>query len=722
MTPKCRFVRFAQLVSAALLVAAAGSGAAAPRARGEASPSSLAVQKLGEGVRAFRAGAHAAAARHLRQALEGQVRNQDYATHYLAESLAALGKTGEAIRLFERVARVRGSRFANPARWRAVDLRWEAGERSAAARQYERLVSARVPGGDRAKALVRVGEDAAARGAPAAARAAFEKLLVDDPSHPLVPEAERRLVQLDDAPEGSPDVLSPRLRLARAQRLSDRRRWDEAISELEALAVPPELEAERAFVLGQAKYRSRKNYGDAARLLASAAQGLSGEKATWAAFHAARALSRADRDDEAIAAYLAFSRAYPRATYAAEAQFLAGWLDFNRGRFAEGIPALAETLRRFGKTPYAADAAWYLALSDYFQGDARTALTHLDEFAARTRDGKRRRIWPEDRVTYWRARCEQTLGHDDVARSLYTKLVAAEPLRWYGLLAAARLAAQNHAVPLALPRGEAPLAPLDRKARRDPALLRVDELLAAGLPHDAGLELESGAEGVLTRLGRERGLAAVIDRSQAAGVWAKAYRLADVLGSRALGAAPEGAVRRIWQTVFPLAYRPLVETYAAAAGNPDHYLYAIMHKESGFDPNVVSYADARGLLQMIPPTSRRVAASLGEPFADETLLDPETNIRLGAHYIGALYRKFNEQVPLAAGSYNAGPNAMARWLDRHGAHPLDEFVELVSYEQTREYIKRVTGIYARYRYLYAQERYLPNLEINARYRDDGPNY
>ena len=70
----------------------------------------------------------------------------------------------------------------------------------------------------------------------------------------------------------------------------------------------------------------------------------------------------------------------------------------------------------------------------------------------------------------------------------------------------------------------------------------------------------------------------------------------------------------MWEAAYPRAYQPLVEKYGAAAGNPELFLYAIMRKESGFDPHNVSYADARGLLQMIPPTSTQVAAATGEPF------------------------------------------------------------------------------------------------------------
>jgi soluble lytic murein transglycosylase len=146
-----------------------------------------------------------------------------------------------------------------------------------------------------------------------------------------------------------------------------------------------------------------------------------------------------------------------------------------------------------------------------------------------------------------------------------------------------------------------------------------------------------------------------------------------------------------------------------------------MLKESAYSPVDVSYADARGLLQMLPATSARVAAGIGEGFSDEQLYLPEVNVRLGAAYIGSLARKFGG-VPVAAGSFNAGPRAMVRWCDQNGRLPLDEFVELVTYEQTREYIKRVAQIYSRYKYLYRSEAWEPSLETTCRYDKGGPDF
>ena len=262
------------------------------------------------------------------------------------------------------------------------------------------------------------------------------------------------------------------------------------------------------------------------------------------------------------------------------------------------------------------------------------------------------------------------------------------------------------------------------KATRDPIVARAEELADAGMDVEAGNEIERDEKGILQRAGGEKAAPWLLELYRHADDFHRAYHFVESHDTGALAADPhaDDGVRVFWEAAFPRAYAPLVDRYGPPAGNPELYLYAIMRKESGFDPHDVSYADARGLLQMIPPTSARVAAKAGDPFFPDQLYDPEVNIRLGALYIGALYKKFGGEVPLAAGAYNAGPRAMTRWCTQHGTHPTDEFVELVAFAQTREYVKRVTSLYAKYRFLYGPKPYEIPLTLNTKVSPDGPDY
>jgi soluble lytic murein transglycosylase len=245
---------------------------------------------------------------------------------------------------------------------------------------------------------------------------------------------------------------------------------------------------------------------------------------------------------------------------------------------------------------------------------------------------------------------------------------------------------------------------------------RASELYDAGMNVEAGDEIERNEKEVLKHLGGEKAIGWLLALYMKIGNYHRAFRLAEAHDGGALDADPraDAGTRAFWEAAFPRAYAPLVDKYGPPAGNPDLLLFTIMRKESAFDPHDVSYADARGLLQMIPPTSAKVAAAAGEPFYPDLLYDPEVNIRLGARFIGGLYGKFGREVPLTAGAYNAGPHAMARWCTLHGSHPTDEMIELIAFAQTREYVKRVTSLYAKYRYLYGPTQYEIPLTLDTK--------
>jgi soluble lytic murein transglycosylase len=258
------------------------------------------------------------------------------------------------------------------------------------------------------------------------------------------------------------------------------------------------------------------------------------------------------------------------------------------------------------------------------------------------------------------------------------------------------------------------------QAERDPALQRADELAQAGLVADAGHELERAEDGLLKRLGREAGLAVLLERYPRLQAFHRGYQLAENRGGPALAVAPAGEARLVWEAAYPRAFADLVEPQVTKTDNPEYFLYAIMRKESGFSPNEVSYADARGLLQVIPARGQDMATELGEPFHPDELYDPATNIRLGARYIGSLVHRFAGQTFLAAAAYNGGVKPTMRWCDQYGKRPVDEFIELIAYDQTREYVKRVIGIHAHYVYLYRNQPYELNLAVDPRYGKDSP--
>ena len=120
---------------------------------------------------------------------------------------------------------------------------------------------------------------------------------------------------------------------------------------------------------------------------------------------------------------------------------------------------------------------------------------------------------------------------------------------------------------------------------------------------------------------------------------------------------------------------------------------------------VMFYLGAIGLIQVMPSTGARVAALMGEHrYSPGDLENPTVNIRYGAFYLSRLMERFDGVYPLAVGSYNGGPHNVSRWMRQlHGKVTLAEYVELIQYDETRDYVKRVSGHYARYAALYGPE-------------------
>lgn len=136
------------------------------------------------------------------------------------------------------------------------------------------------------------------------------------------------------------------------------------------------------------------------------------------------------------------------------------------------------------------------------------------------------------------------------------------------------------------------------------------------------------------------------------------------------------------------------------------FAYAIMRQESLFDPNAVSTANAQGLMQIIPDTAKRVAKSLNISYIESKLKNPEYNINLGTKYLKDLLAEFNGSYILAIASYNAGPHKSRDWINEYGdprkmknINEVINWIEMIPYYETRNYVQRVMENIQVYRFL-----------------------
>lgn len=155
---------------------------------------------------------------------------------------------------------------------------------------------------------------------------------------------------------------------------------------------------------------------------------------------------------------------------------------------------------------------------------------------------------------------------------------------------------------------------------------------------------------------------------------------------------------------FGLYFPELVLPEAERYGFDPLFAYALIRQESLFEGFITSYADARGLVQIIPSTGQGIASKLGWPpgYQVDDLYRPYVSVRLGMDYLADQRALLDGDLYAALAAYNAGPGNSMAWKELAPDDP-DLFLEVVRFEQPQLYIRMISEIYAIYRHLYAIE-------------------
>jgi soluble lytic murein transglycosylase len=130
---------------------------------------------------------------------------------------------------------------------------------------------------------------------------------------------------------------------------------------------------------------------------------------------------------------------------------------------------------------------------------------------------------------------------------------------------------------------------------------------------------------------------------------------------------------------------------------------AIARRESEFNPDAVSSAGARGLMQVMPATAEMMAKKIGEDYSRAMLTeDPLYNARLGAAYLEGLVAEFGPSPVLVASGYNAGPGRPRKWIEERGDPRRDDvdvvdWIEHIPFRETQTYVMRVSESWFVYR-------------------------
>ncbi len=420
-------------------------------------------------------------------------------------------------------------------------------------------------------------------------------------------------------------------------------------------------------------------------------------------------IARNANDDTRVDAYLAQLREKaPNSSWLQEGLFVAANMYMLKHDYDHAIDDYREIHQRFPQGPRAAYAHWRAAWLELRQGRNDAALREFREQVE---------LYPATtEVTaamYWEGRLLEEKGDSGSAVIWYSKLLDRYRNYYYAIMARERLKALT--TPAKVAAGDPSLDANLALAKIHPAPALDDSITDIEPPSD-DLRMEKAKllenAGLIDFAVKE--LQAVPDCGS--GNWAtlqvariytdnnQPHRALQYL-KRVLPSYTSQDINALplayWHVLFPRPYWPEVQRFATE-NNLDPYLVAsLIRQESEFNPNAVSYANAYGLMQLLPVTGKNVAKTMGvKHYNTAALLTPTTNIELGTRYFREMTDKLG-MVEYALAAYNAGSDRVADWRDSGRYRDIQEFVESIPFVQTRDYVQSIVRNADIYKRLYS---------------------
>ena len=533
---------------------------------------------------------------------------------------------------------------------------------------------------DRAGYQLAEGQVEFALGQQKTAEGIFKKLLL---GHPLSPEAQIARARLTQTGAESTLTVSELRSLGDAYYNAGR--YGEAVEQYRVLALEPGLsETDRnGFAVAEAACNLKLK-----RLSPAEAQALpdtddeNGARRLDLLMELAR-----DRDDGAEQKRIVseMEARFPSSPWLAEALFSAGNMYMLKRDFPTAVEYYSYLAKQFPESKNAPAAHWRAGWLSYRQRQYAEAARLFDEQI---------KLYPAASETvsalYWRGRLFETQDHyPALAAANYRAIIRAYQHYFYAQMARERLAALGRMEPAPEPQLDQ-FQPLPEPKLVDNFPVDSPHLAKARLLANAGLNEYIAAE---IKADPDSDSWSALAEAQIYANYGETYRALRAL-KRALPYATTASIDSIplayWHILYPEPYWDTIRA-ESAKNNLDPYMVAsLIRQESEFDPSVISYANAYGLMQLLPSVGKAMAREEGlSHFQTFQLLDPEINIRLGTRYLRQMLDHFGGVDEYALAAYYAGDNRVTDWQSAGPYQGLDEFVESIPFTQTREYVEAI---------------------------------
>jgi soluble lytic murein transglycosylase len=609
----------------------------------------------------------------------------DYVRLWTGEALLKQGDASQAAVLLESIVEAADSLLMARASFRSGEAWYRTGQCARAIDSLVRSLALAPQDPSAPTAQFMLADCEARENRIADSQADFRHLWV---RYPNSPEAREAAARLSFMTHNGPWRPTPDELYGRATALLTLALHADAAEELQkflSLAPQHPKRDEAKFKLGTALVRLKRydQARDVYRALASGQSTQAGESAVWLA----RVYLRQDAGDRLLGLLPSLPSIPLTGDQKAMILLLTGmWLD-DQGQYDKAelkYRQAAQAAEGYGQR---LEALWRIGWIHYRTGQYQVAVEAFQKLVAGAEDPQ----WTPQAL-YWIGRARERL-HDTQAIDAYAHLCRRYLFTYYCQLAQPKL---NLRVPVSMAAeasSETSTPDTINELKKDRHYLKAVELKLLGLDHEAAKELASLPE----RYAKDR--AAIMELCgllSEVGEHHQALRLTRLYFRDPIERGNGGGVPgRLWSVAYPTAYLPVIQTYA---GPVDPFLAAaIIREESQYDIRALSRVGAVGLMQVMPATAQTMAKKNGTgDVGREELFDHETNIRFGVKYLGQLLEQFTGNVAQAVASYNAGPQAVSAWMTKYAGKDPDEFVEMIPYLETRQYVKRVLRSYGEY--------------------------
>jgi soluble lytic murein transglycosylase len=390
----------------------------------------------------------------------------------------------------------------------------------------------------------------------------------------------------------------------------------------------------------------------------------------------------------------------------------ADWAERRRD-FSQALETYTALVEMYRWSEQAPKAQFHTALNQYRLGQYSQA-------AASWRLGIERYHWYRPQASrFWSGKASWASGDDGAALDQWQSLVDLAPEGYYALRAAS--VASGAGLELQDPLAEIQSGPRDQSAAeewlrswlpvaetanlralpaqllQDPAYIRGTALLRLGMRTAALRHLEQVRSRWLHDGQVMYGLAL---RFRDLGTYGLSVRCAARLLDLSPVAERAAVPPFLQELVYPVYFSDLVEEEARAVGFDPMLILAVIRQESLFEPQALSYAGARGLMQIMPATGEWVADQMGSMEHTDDHLDRACiSVRFGVHYLRYARDFAGGNLMMALVGYNAGPGNALYWRNLAGEED-DLLLETITNPQPQDYVRGVLQQESAYRRLY----------------------